>query len=347
MFALFDDSSTVCAPEELGSFGSRIRTMYTGEAYERRVKLIKQNCLRRLAMVADANDWDRTHSFAFKRPRQTITGIGLGSGMSSDRSDGVSMATSKDGKITVMYKGEFRVPAVHTEEDAHSAFVRGEDASMYQSPSNAQRMLDFYQWSGGLRLDRKDENLKTGALNPAFAVEKLRQLGGGYAFILYDRNMHRIVVARDMAGREELYWGVGSDGEEGSTLMFSTQADSAALAECSPSATLFPKGTVLLSQGGVAWRSNTPGLTSGPYHPGVSTLHSFAQPEKPVRAVPRINSSGMLCGAVFRVESVPDLATAAGAGSQYVNMPGPPQFVNMPGQFVMQRTPSQIELFGM
>ena len=64
--------------QELGSFGSRIRTMHTGPAYEHRVHLVQQKCLRRLAMVAEADDWDA--------PRQTLT-FDLGSGMTSVASD--------------------------------------------------------------------------------------------------------------------------------------------------------------------------------------------------------------------------------------------------------------------
>jgi len=315
MFCVFDDSSTIVAPEELGSFGSRVRTMQTGYAYDRRVSIVEREAHRRLNLAAEEDDWDA--------PRETLT-FALGSGMTwLDGDDGVSNATSKDGNVTVLFKGDFMVQPVHTEDDAHSAFVRGEDHRGYMNPSNAQRMLDFYQWSDGLNLDRGSNG---NALNPAFAVEKLRQLSGGFAFVLYDRKRHRLVAARDAAGHEELYWGVASDGEGGSSLMFASSAECPALGECAFSSTLFPKGTVLLSQGGVAWRSKTPSLVSGPHHPGTAALHSFARPERPVRAVPRLNSSGMLCGAVFRVESIPDLAAA---GSD------------------VRRTPSQIELSAM
>ena len=141
-----------------------------------------------------------------------------------------------------------------------------------------------------------------------FAVEKLRQLIGGFAFILFDRKRHRLVAARDAAGEEDLFWGVCSDGEEGGVLCFSDTLNTPAMEECMFSATQFPKGMVLVAQGSVAWRA-PPGskMAVGPSRPGVSKLHSFTKPQNPVRAVPRVNSSGALCGAVFRVDSAADL----------------------------------------
>jgi len=52
-------------------------------------------------------------------------------------------------------------------------------------------------------------------------------------------------------------------------------------------------------------------LVSGPARPGAARLHSFTRPDHRVRAVPRINSSGALCGAVFRVDSAANLDLSA------------------------------------
>jgi len=295
MFACFDDSSAVLAPEELGSRGSRIRFQKVGYDEDRRVHVLNQTRNRRLRLAAEDDAWDA--------PRDTLS-FALGSGMTWVENGDVSAAAAKDGSVVVMYKGAFNVPDVHTEEDVHSAYVRGEDEARYQTPSNAQRMLDFYLWSDGLRLGGGD----SARLDPTFTVEKLKQLSGGYAFVLYDLKRHRLVVARDGEGKQDLFWGVGADGADGSSLMFATDQASEVMDDCSPSATQFPRGAVLISQGGVAWRSKTKGLTCGPYNPGQSAIYSFARPEKPVRAVPRINSSGMLCGSVFRVESMGDLS---------------------------------------
>lgn len=297
MFAAFDESSSVVAPEELGSYGSRLRTMHMGDAYDNRVRLVSARVLQLLRLHASEDSVGTNREFLR---------FNLGSGLSwLDNHPGLSQASSKDGDVVVLYKGEFRVPPVHTAEAAHDAFVRGEDPALYQNPCNAQRMLDYYLWSDGFRMGKASVGT---APDHTFAVEKLRQLSGGFAFILFDRARRRLVAARDAAGEEELYWGVCSDGEEGGVLCFSDAINTPAMEECMFSATQFPKGMVLVAQGSVAWRAPAGSkMAVGPSRPGVSKLHSFTRPQNPVRAVPRINSSGALCGAVFRVDSAANL----------------------------------------
>lgn len=185
---------------------------------------------------------------------------------------------------------------------------RGEDPARYQNPCNAQRMLDYYLWSDSFKMG----DATTGAPpDHTFILEKLRQLSGGFAFVLYDRKRHRLVVARDAAGEENLYWGVCSDGEEGGVLCISDSLN-AAMDDCMFTATQFPSGMVLVAQGTVAWKAPRGSkMTVGPAVAGVSKLHSFTKPKNLVRAVPRVNSSGALCGAVFRVESTADLMMSA------------------------------------
>lgn len=167
-------------------------------------------------------------------------------------------------------------------------------------------MLDYYLWSDGFRMGHHPATSLSGVVpipDHTFAVEKLRQLSGGFAFVLFDRAKHRLVAARDAVGKEDLFWGVCSDGEEGGVLCFSDTLN-AAMDECMFSATQFPKGMVLVSQGTVAWRAPKGSkMACGPAAPGCSTLHSFTRPKNLVRAVPRVNSSGAMCGAVFRVDS--------------------------------------------
>lgn len=176
-------------------------------------------------------------------------------------------------------------------------------------------MLDYYLWSDGFRMGRGS----FAAPDHTFAVEKLRRLSGGFAFVLFDRARHRLVAARDGAGQERLFWGVCGDGEEGGVLCFSDTLNPA-MEECMFSATQFPAGTVLVAQGAAAWRAPAGSrLAVGPSRPGVSTLHSFTAPRHPVRAVPRVNSSGALCGAVFRVGSAADLMSGDLSGMRRVS----------------------------
>lgn len=90
--------------------------MHMGSAYDRRLKLVSDNALRLLNLHASEDGPGvRRESLRFQ----------LGSGMSwlADH-PAVSQASSKDGEVVVMYKGDFHVPPIHTAEAAHDAFVR-------------------------------------------------------------------------------------------------------------------------------------------------------------------------------------------------------------------------------
>lgn len=307
MFAAFDEGSSVVAPEELGSYGSRVRTMHVDSSYDRRVKAVSDRAMHLLKLHASDDAVGAKRDFLR---------FNLGSGLSwLEQHPNLSQASSKDGEVVVLYKGNFHVPPVHSAEAAHDAFVRGEDPDMYQNPCNARRMLDYYLWSDGFRMGA-GAGSSSSSPDHTFAVEKLRQLSGGFAFVLFDRAKHRLVAARDAAGEEDLFWGVCSDGEEGGMLCFSDTLHTPAMEECMFSATHFPKGMVLVAQGSAAWRA-PPGskLVVGPSRPGVSKLHSFTKPQNLVRAVPRVNSSGALCGAVFRVDSTADLLMSGNLAS--------------------------------
>ena len=89
-----------------------------GSAYDRRVKLVSENALRLLKLHAQEGGND----YAVKREALRFS---LGSGMSwLDNHSTVSQAASKDGNVVVLFKGKFHVPAVHSPESAHDAFVR-------------------------------------------------------------------------------------------------------------------------------------------------------------------------------------------------------------------------------
>lgn len=90
--------------------------MHFGSAYDRRVKLVSDNALRLLELHASEDG---------RGVKREALRFQLGSGMSwLDDHPNVTQAASKDGDVVVLYKGEFRVPPVHTVEAAHDAFVR-------------------------------------------------------------------------------------------------------------------------------------------------------------------------------------------------------------------------------
>lgn len=90
--------------------------MHFGSAYDRRVKLVSDNAVRLLHLHASEDDTGVKREFLR---------FNLGSGLSwLDDDSTVSQASSKDGEVVVLYKGQFQVPPVHAVESAHDAFVR-------------------------------------------------------------------------------------------------------------------------------------------------------------------------------------------------------------------------------
>ena len=87
----------------------------------------------------------------------------------------------------------------------------------YAQVSNAQRMLDFYRWSNNFRLHERRTHKCDPALNTDFIASKLEQLAEaneaegkrGFAFVIYDKKAHRLIVARDSTRNPmPLYWGL-------------------------------------------------------------------------------------------------------------------------------------------
>jgi hypothetical protein len=141
---------------------------------------------------------------------------------------------------------------------------------------------------------------------------ELTSLSGGFAFIIHDAARNTVLAARDAAGAAPLFWAAAPDG----ALLFASSLRSG-VAAGTPSATEFPKGCLFLSSGGVH-PAESPGprgftMAGGRACASPGALRSFARPAAAVRAIPRISSRGVLCGAVFRVASGADLAGDGGA----------------------------------
>lgn len=75
--------------------------------------------------------------------------------------------------------------------------------------------------------------------------EGIKGLKGSFAFVLYDKHYHRLVVARDPGGVQPLYWTSNTSGQ---SLFFST--DNLALFEHAEHITEFPAGGVYISKTG-------------------------------------------------------------------------------------------------
>lgn len=178
--------------------------------------------------------------------------------------------------------------------EAHNAFIRGDDAM--ENDNEADWLLSFYSAS----LDRPFDSIQDATL------AALAKVQGSFAFILYDSATHTMWAARDQKGEQEMWWGVSPDG----TFMLATHE--AALEDlCQPSATPFPAGCMFKSHGtGTLYEPGTWGFvlpnSEALVHPE-SLLMSFIEGQeghfRGVKAVPRVNERGVLCGAVYRVAS--------------------------------------------
>jgi hypothetical protein len=142
----------------------------------------------------------------------------------------------------------------------------------------------------------------------------LTRLRGAFAFVIHDAARNTVLAARDAAGGAPLFWAAAPDG----ALLLSTSLRSGLSEAGAPTATAFPPGCLFLAAGG-AHPAQCPG-PRGFTLPGAGrpcalpgALRSFTRPAAPVRAIPRISSRGVLCGAVFRVASAGDMAGDAGA----------------------------------
>lgn len=112
---------------------------------------------------------------------------------------------------------------------------------------------------------------------PYPADQVIRDLHGKFAFILYDSSSKTTFVAADADGSVPFFW--GTDSEE--HLVFSDDADIVKKG-CGKSFAPFPKGCFFTTSGG---------------------LRSFEHPLNELKPVPRVDSSGQVCGATFKVDA--------------------------------------------
>ncbi|GLI67982.1 hypothetical protein VaNZ11_012193 [Volvox africanus] len=221
--------------------------------------------------------------------------LGKGSGMLWEASPYCSYAV-RDG-VHVLFTGEVSEwpGGVNAVSAAHDAFVRNVPPL---EENDAHWLLDFYSTFGK----------PTGDSTAAHALECMGQIKGSFAFVIYDSVHHRVLAARDPEGSQPLYWGCTDAGQ----LLFGSVADD--LEGCNPTAAPFPAGTLFASE------RHTVAYSPGDYgwvivdddYPGL--IMSFMKAAKEgdggfrnVKAIPRVTSKGVVCGAVYKVASVPNL----------------------------------------
>ncbi|BDA46854.1 g11016 [Coccomyxa elongata] len=204
--------------------------------------------------------------------------------------------------VSAVFSGEIGSwPGIDVMKMSHDAFVRGEEEGSMRD--DATFLLDFYDtFKDFVASDVTD-----------IALSSLAKIDGRFAFVIYDGDQKRVLAARDRQGAQDMHWGVTDDGR------FMFGSEDIDLRECNPTATPFPAGTLYASEGeSIAMSPGDKGwVMAGEEWPG--QLLSFVRRTRPpmptavnawrdVKAIPRVTSKGMLCGAVYRVASEQQLA---------------------------------------
>ncbi|KAA8527648.1 hypothetical protein F0562_034957 [Nyssa sinensis] len=112
---------------------------------------------------------------------------------------------------------------------------------------------------------------------PYPADQVLKDLHGKFAFILYDSSSKTAFLASDADGSVPFFWGTDSEGR----LVLSDDAETVKKG-CGKSFAPFPKGCFFTTSGG---------------------LRSFEHPFNELKPVPRVDSSGQVCGSTFKVDA--------------------------------------------
>ncbi|KAI6683557.1 hypothetical protein NL676_029470 [Syzygium grande] len=133
---------------------------------------------------------------------------------------------------------------------------------------------------------------------PYPADQVVRDISGKFAFVLFDSSCKTAFLASDVDGNVPFFWGSDSEGN----LVLSDDAE-VVKKGCGKSFAPFPKGCFFTSSGG---------------------LRSYEHPMNEVKPVPRVDSSGQVCGATFKVDaetkkesSMPRAESAANWSSHY------------------------------
>ncbi|GFQ08159.1 stem-specific protein tsjt1 [Phtheirospermum japonicum] len=112
---------------------------------------------------------------------------------------------------------------------------------------------------------------------PYPADQVVRDIQGKFTFILFDGATKATFIASDADGNVPLFWGTDGEGR----LVLANDVD-VVKQGCGKSFAPFPKGCFFTSSGG---------------------LRSYEHPVNELKAVPRVDSSGEVCGLTFKVDA--------------------------------------------
>lgn len=124
---------------------------------------------------------------------------------------------------------------------------------------------------------------------PYPADQVVKDLAGSFAFVIFDNLAGSVFAALSADGEIPLYWGIASEG----SVVISDDVE-VAKGGCGKSFAPFPPGCMFHSDGG---------------------LKSFERPMNKMKAMPRVDSEGAMCGAFFKVDSCTKLNSMPRVGS--------------------------------
>ncbi|KAL9232422.1 hypothetical protein vseg_007536 [Gypsophila vaccaria] len=124
---------------------------------------------------------------------------------------------------------------------------------------------------------------------PYPADQVIKNLEGRFGFVIYDSKAGTVFTALGTDGGVKLYWGIAGDG----SVVISDDLD-VIKAGCAHSFAPFPPGFIFHSERG---------------------LVSFEHPMNKVKAMPRVDSQGVICGANFKVDNFTRINSMPRSGS--------------------------------
>ena len=124
---------------------------------------------------------------------------------------------------------------------------------------------------------------------PYPADQVLKDLSGAFSFVIYDNRSRSVFAALSSDGEMPMFWGIAADG----SVVVSDDLE-VVKGGCGKSFAPFPPGCMFDSEGG---------------------LKSFERPMNKMKAMPRVDSEGAMCGSFFRVDSYTKINSMPRVGS--------------------------------
>ncbi|KAL5213656.1 hypothetical protein ABZP36_002808 [Zizania latifolia] len=124
---------------------------------------------------------------------------------------------------------------------------------------------------------------------PYPADQVVKDLSGSFAFVVFDNKSGAVFAALSADGDVPLYWGIAADG----SVVICDERE-IVKGGCGKSYAPFPVGCMFHSEGG---------------------LKSFEHPMNRLKAMPRVDSEGVMCGATFKVDTFTKINSMPRVGS--------------------------------